>query len=410
MMRRSTAAFAALFLLVTACSGSDPDVTPAATGSEPVRAEPTADAEAPSDEELLDEYGALLAQAAVAGGDALERTLCITAGGEWDDDCAPSWAHALLDDAEEAPAGVEVAEPGVVVGGVGVPAEVVLGRALHLGGDCDGRLPQPDRSRPDPDPEPVVLQAAPELTRPAPEPAPAAAPAPEPARTPVTEPRPAPPAPAVEPDPAAGEHSAQELARKFGDAVWRVEATGCGGFGTGTAFAVDERTLVTNGHVVHTDMAPRLVARDGVTSIAGRVIGWSAEPDVAVIEVDEDLDTILTWEPTDRLEEGQQLVALGYPVPGTDFTVTRADILSFQTGGGHREAIRTSGALDKGNSGGPVLTLQGKVAGVVTRMTEGAFQLVPLSFTHDHLRSTIADLRDQDAAAEPSCSFPSPRW
>jgi hypothetical protein len=57
-----------------------------------------------------------------------------------------------------------------------------------------------------------------------------------------------------------------------------------------------------------------------------------------------------------------------------------------------------------------VLTLQGKVAEVVTRMAEGStFQLVPLSFTHDHLRGTIDELRKQDAA-EPSCAYPAPRW
>jgi serine protease Do len=158
-------------------------------------------------------------------------------------------------------------------------------------------------------------------------------------------------------------------------------------------------------------MAPRLVSRNGNEVLEGRVLGWSVRPDVAVIEVDRDLDTRLDWEPASELEEGQQLVALGYPVPATDFTVTRAHILSFQMSGGQREAIRTDGALDYGNSGGPVLTTRGKVAGVVTEMAVSpGFQTVPLAYTYDRLRSTI-DEQTQATGAERNCNaFRGPRW
>jgi hypothetical protein len=191
--------------------------------------------------------------------------------------------------------------------------------------------------------------------------------------------------------------SAEELARRYGDAVWRVEATGCGVEATGTAFAIDARTLITNWHVTVVDAAPQLVSRDGETTLQGRVLGWSDQPDVAVIRVDEDLATTVAWTDADDLEEGQPLVALGYPLPATDFTVTRGDITSFQTDDGVRQAIRTDAALDKGNSGGPVLTSRGAVAGVVTEMAPSdGFQLVPLAYTYDHLRETIAELSTGD--------------
>jgi S1-C subfamily serine protease len=65
-------------------------------------------------------------------------------------------------------------------------------------------------------------------------------------------------------------------------------------------------------------------------------------------------------------------VALGYPAPALDFSVTPGSILSFQLEGGDREAIRTDGAPGKGNSGGPALDRTGAVAGVVTQMADNA--------------------------------------
>jgi hypothetical protein len=409
-MRRHTAAVAVVLLFATACSAGEVDLVQADADRDPTQ--PTLDgAEGPDDDELLREYGALLAMAAVSGGDALERTLAVTAADGFDVDCAPTWAHTLLDDAGDEPAGVEVGDARVTVGDVDVPAEVTLGRALHLGGDCNGRLPQPDRTRPEPPPDPEPQQAAPELAG-VQAPAPQASPQPQPVpQEPRSEPR-ASIEPPVRGDVDEDDLTASELARRYGDAVWRVETRGCGYTSTGTAFAVDERTLITNGHVVSNDMTPRLVSRDGSTVHQSHVLGWSMTPDVAVLRVDRDLDTILRWESASELEEGQQLVALGYPLPAADFTVARADILSFQMRGAQRQAVRTDGALDQGNSGGPVLTSRGKVAGVVTEMAaHSVFQNIPLSYTHDHLRSTIEALEGQ-RGAEADCSIGTgqPQW
>jgi hypothetical protein len=73
-MRRHTAALAAILLLSTACSQDEVDLAPDSASAEPVAAETVA-ADRPDVEELLEEYGELLAAAAVTGGDALERTL-----------------------------------------------------------------------------------------------------------------------------------------------------------------------------------------------------------------------------------------------------------------------------------------------------------------------------------------------
>lgn len=203
-----------------------------------------------------------------------------------------------------------------------------------------------------------------------------------------------------------GPLSGQELAARYGAAVWEVEADACGDVWTGTAFAIDPNHLVTNHHVVVTDTRPTLISRTG-DRIQGRVIGWSERPDVAIIETDALLPQWLEWAPTDELAEGQPLVVLGYPAPEGDFTVTPGTVLSFQVRDSQREAVRSDAAIDRGNSGGPALDTEGRVMGVVTEMAAnaGGFQLVPLIFTHDAVSDVVDQILASPGQPEPDCSW-----
>ena len=199
--------------------------------------------------------------------------------------------------------------------------------------------------------------------------------------------------------------SAEQIAAEYGPAVWRVESTGCGEFWTGTAFAIDEHHFVTNHHVVANDTRPILINSRG-DRLEATVVGWSERPDIALVRVETTQERWLQWAPTGELSEGQDIVALGYPVPATDFTATPGSILSFQSRTGLREAIRTNAALDRGNSGGPALDVQGRVVGVVTEMAPnlGGFQLVPLIFTHDAVVELITQFLDSPSEPQVDCA------
>lgn len=212
---------------------------------------------------------------------------------------------------------------------------------------------------------------------------------------------PAPP----EPEPAeVGPLSAEELGRRFGDAVWRVDVEGCGTYATGTAFAIAPDLFVTNAHVVLVDPTPVLTARDG-QELAGEVIGYRDWPDVAVIRVDRPLETFLAWAPADELSEGQPLTALGYPTPLLAFTVSPGYLLSFQVEDGERVALVSDEITDYGSSGGPLLDDRGRVAGVVTEFAaHDGRQLVGLSYTYDFLRAHLDEIVASPTTVEPDCS------
>lgn len=210
------------------------------------------------------------------------------------------------------------------------------------------------------------------------------------------------PTPTTAPDTAP--YSDEELVERFGGAVWRVIARGCGLTSSGTAFAIDQHHLVTNAHVIGVDSNPRLVARSGRRA-QGKVIGVSSVRDVAVIRVEEPLDQFLEWAPAAEISEGAHLLGLGYPVPDADFTATPGTAISFQMAGRERQAIRTDAALDRGNSGGPALDTKGRVVGVVTEMaTSDGFQDVPLLFSREALGSHVEHFINDPRSVEADCT------
>jgi S1-C subfamily serine protease len=205
--------------------------------------------------------------------------------------------------------------------------------------------------------------------------------------------------------------SAEELASRYGDTVWRVEADGCGYVGIGTAFAVGPRTLITNAHVVDIDATPMVVSRDGRTSLRATVVGSATDVDIAVMVVDRDLPGgSLSWVRAESLSEGQTVVALGYPVPDNSFTVSPATVISFQTDGPSRQALRLDGLVDKGNSGGPVLTSAGGVAGVATFLlggeATGGLQLIGVAHTYDYLAEAIRAIERDRPGLQVTCDQP----
>lgn len=200
------------------------------------------------------------------------------------------------------------------------------------------------------------------------------------------------PPPPVAPPP--GGWTTETVGQTFGEAVWRVDTVGCGYESGGTAFAISPTHLVTNWHVVVSDTEPTLVSRNGDRTLQGHVIGMQQDPDVALIQVDEPLPMYLDWAPTPELGEGQELVAIGFPRPQINYTVTQLRISSFEEAAGSRSGILVSGAVDRGNSGGPSLTLDGRVAGINTRaningISDGGLQVVPYLVSADAARPVI---------------------
>ena len=153
--------------------------------------------------------------------------------------------------------------------------------------------------------------------------------------------------------------------------------TASSGKHSGSGFIVDEAGFVlTANHVVQDVVSLTVVLSDG-RSVGGEVIGSDAAMDLALIRLEGDR----TWPWLElRSEEpsvGDRVLALGNPL-GLGATVT-AGIVS----GKDRDLeldrywrsdafLQTDAAINQGNSGGPLVDLDGRVLGMNTSIIAGA--------------------------------------
>ncbi|KQP71710.1 colicin V production protein [Microbacterium sp. Leaf288] len=177
------------------------------------------------------------------------------------------------------------------------------------------------------------------------------------------------PAPPVALDDPELQRAAASVARVSGNAY------ACGRGSSGTGFVVAEDRVVTNAHVVAGVDTP-VVELPGVPAREGRIVYFDPIDDLAVIAVD-DLDaTALPFSPT--LAAGAAAVVQGYPYGGP-FTMVPASVQSvgvanvpdvYDSSWNPREIYSLQAVVRPGNSGGPLLTGDGEVAGVVFARAE----------------------------------------
>lgn len=142
--------------------------------------------------------------------------------------------------------------------------------------------------------------------------------------------------------------------------------------GTGVVI-VDSGIILTNLHVVVG--SPRLVLEfaDGLESEAS-VIGLQPEQDLAVLQaktIPDDL-TAATMRSTQDLALGDDVMAVGFPFgigPSASAGVVSGLRREYRSPEGKRlltNLIQFDAAANPGNSGGPLVTAEGEVVGIVT--------------------------------------------
>ena len=188
-----------------------------------------------------------------------------------------------------------------------------------------------------------------------------------------------------------------------------VTSSGEGPFGgqgrsQGSGFVYDdEGHVITNQHVVAGATEVTVKLSDGST-YDGTVVGSDASTDLAVVRVDAPAAALepLELADSDELEVGDGVVAIGSPF-GLAQTVTTGIVSAL-----HRQitapndfsindAIQTDAAINHGNSGGPLLDLEGRVVGVNSQIesqtggNDGIGFAVPSSTVEKIAAQLIAD-------------------
>jgi len=137
----------------------------------------------------------------------------------------------------------------------------------------------------------------------------------------------------------------------------------------GSGFIVSaDGYILTNNHVVGEADEVTIKLLDGREFTAKNII-TDPESDVAVVKIDESDLPFIELADSDALEVGEWVLAIGNPF-GLSHTVT-AGIVSAKGRSGigltaYEDFIQTDAAINFGNSGGPLVNLDGKVVGINT--------------------------------------------
>ncbi len=144
------------------------------------------------------------------------------------------------------------------------------------------------------------------------------------------------------------------------------------GVGTGVVI-IDNGTILTNLHVINGAKRIRVTFMDGTESDAV-VINTQPQNDLAVLRaktIPDDLEAA-TLRSTSDLAPGDQVLAIGFPFgigPSASSGIVSGLKREFRSPEGQQtmtNLIQFDAAANPGNSGGPLITMDGEVVGIVT--------------------------------------------
>ena len=142
--------------------------------------------------------------------------------------------------------------------------------------------------------------------------------------------------------------------------------------GTGVVI-VDKGIILTNLHVVQGAETIKITFADGLETTAS-ITGVQPENDLAVLQAHTIPDDLIaaTMRSTADLLPGDQVMAVGYPFgigPSASSGIVSGIKRSFRSPEGKQQMsnlIQFDAAANPGNSGGPLVTMDGEVVGIVT--------------------------------------------
>lgn len=151
--------------------------------------------------------------------------------------------------------------------------------------------------------------------------------------------------------------------------------------------------ILTNYHVIAsmggTDNALEVKTSDG-KSYKATVLGKDKELDIALIKIDAAHQPFAKLGDSDSLRIGEWVVAIGNPF-GLEHTVTQGIISAKgrKLDTGVSSFLQTDAAINRGNSGGPLLNLKGEVVGINTAINPAGQNIgfaVPISMVNRILK------------------------
>jgi serine protease Do len=141
--------------------------------------------------------------------------------------------------------------------------------------------------------------------------------------------------------------------------------------------------VVTNNHVVAGGQTFTVVHEDG-TEYEARLVGTDERTDLAVLKIDDDREfTYVAFADDTAVRVGDWVVAVGNPF-GLGGTVTAGIVSAVARdiqAGPYDDFIQTDAAINRGNSGGPLFDMHGRVIGINTAIISPSGGSIGIGFS-----------------------------
>lgn len=142
-------------------------------------------------------------------------------------------------------------------------------------------------------------------------------------------------------------------------------------FAEGSGFIISsDGKIITNHHVIANAHSAIAKLNNGSFFVVDGVLADDPDNDIAILKVNGKNLPCLTLSQA-KPSVGDHVVAIGSPL-GLDNTVSDGIVSSLRDDGKGRSWIQTTAPVSHGNSGGPLLTMDSKVIGIITwKFAEG---------------------------------------
>jgi putative serine protease PepD len=165
---------------------------------------------------------------------------------------------------------------------------------------------------------------------------------------------------------ANGDEPVADVAAAVSPAVVQIQTQE--GLGSGTIYDA-QGYILTNNHVVGNASTVQVILADG-TGYEGKVLGTDPSSDIAVVQINANIDLPVARLSTADVRVGQTAVALGSPF-GLDQTVTAGIVSAVDRPVANDQGvavnmIQTDAPINPGNSGGALANIHGEIIGVPT--------------------------------------------
>lgn len=162
--------------------------------------------------------------------------------------------------------------------------------------------------------------------------------------------------------------SVADVVKRTSDAVVQIVVSDETGHETalGSGFLIfADGKIVTDHHVIkNASSAIAKLANGSFFTVAG-VVASDPERDLAVLKVSGKNLPFLSLADTQALKVGDHVIAIGSPL-GLEGTVSDGIVSALREESAGKSWIQTTAPVSHGNSGGPLLDLDGNVVGVIT--------------------------------------------